>query len=299
MAEEETKNNTEEPNKYPNSDSSTLSESGVPGSNPKTSQRSRRKKKAITVKVIQEKTNQPKIANIISAISALISLALGILTLCLYYQTKEATKLTRHALSHQITKDSNDNVNRIRKDTIDSIADAKKLKRDTQFINKQKRGIDAQIGSLKETQKEFEIENRPFMAMIDIKVDTPAVKKDLNYLGFITNTGKQPAFIIDFYYTWKTDTASSDYKISDVVRYPNIIKNVMPSGNKAPIYGALHNVTQAEFDYYNKVKPLYVYFKTIIKYRSFTGTKIYTTKLSYRINTDKYHDYKIMVYKAN
>lgn len=110
MAEEETNQNAEEPNQETNFIESTPVDANIADNNPPTTPNNpRRKKKSITVKVIQEKSNHPKIANWIAGISAAISLLLGVITIGLYFEAKNATKLTHEALAHQITTgDTND-----------------------------------------------------------------------------------------------------------------------------------------------------------------------------------------------
>ncbi|WP_295664864.1 hypothetical protein, partial [uncultured Mucilaginibacter sp.] len=53
------------------------------------------------------------------------------------------------------------------------IADAQKLKRDTDFTNKQKKGIDAQIAAIKQSNDEFIIQNEPFL---QCRIDTTTIQ---------------------------------------------------------------------------------------------------------------------------
>ncbi len=56
-----------------------------------------KEKENITINITQEKSNQPKIANWIAAISAVISLGLGVITLLLFLETKKATQSSADA----------------------------------------------------------------------------------------------------------------------------------------------------------------------------------------------------------
>jgi len=193
MAEEEAKDNEQQPDQKSNSANVTPVDNSVPNYEaPKTPEKPRKKKKAITVKVIQEKTNQPTIANVISAISAAISFGLGVLTLWLYFQAKEATKLTGDALRHQIAKDRADSINTANKDTADAIANRAKYTRDSDFISKQKAGIDSQIVAVQQTQRDFNISNEPYLQVIQVKLDTFIEGKPIHVSCGFENLGGYP-----------------------------------------------------------------------------------------------------------
>ncbi len=193
MTQEETNSNPNEPSQnIPPTQSDPIESSVSDNNTPQAARQPRKRKKNLTVRVIQEKTNQPKIANWIAGIAAVISLAVGIVTLYLFSETKKANITTRDALKHQIHIDSLDSVASVRKDTIDSIVRVKDNFRADSTFKLQKRSLNAQIQSLQETQKEFDIENRPLLQVLNIQFDTLTVGKKLYLKYLYVNSGKQP-----------------------------------------------------------------------------------------------------------
>src|ERR1700759_2606346 len=77
--------------------------------------------------------------------------------------------------------DSTDNIKNIREN---DVFNAQK-----QFYTNTKKGIDAQIGAFKESRKDFEIENRPYLQVYNISIDSTD-KKDWNLIFLLLNSGK-------------------------------------------------------------------------------------------------------------
>ncbi|OOQ56889.1 hypothetical protein [Mucilaginibacter pedocola] len=90
-----------------------------------------------------------------------------------------------------------DSLNKIQSD----IADAAKLKRDTDFVNKQKKGIDAQIRALQETQNQFKIANEPYLQLTEVRIDSAIIGKPYYIKYTLANLGNYPVKILntDFY----------------------------------------------------------------------------------------------------
>jgi hypothetical protein len=261
-------------------------------------------KRVITL--VGDKKNQPLIANIVSFVALLISAILAVFTYYLYHiasgQVDSVVKAGNAAQSSALTaiktlnetKSYNRTYIKLQKEMFksDSVSGNKKQKQDSLSFS-------TQITSLKETQKDFEIENRPFISIVNSNVDTPFVNKPIYVYAQIVNSGKQPAFIIDTYYDIKPSLDSS-YKNFEGIDHPkSFINSVITGGGGAiPIHSFTTPITQMQYDHYKEF-PLYMYLRAIIIYRSFTGAKKYKTETIYRINTNKEHDTKTMYYKAN
>ncbi|MEZ2338752.1 hypothetical protein AB6735_24090 [Mucilaginibacter sp. RCC_168] len=70
-----------------------------------------------------------------------------------------------------------------------------KIKDDATF-KLQESALNAQINAIKETQNEFEIENKPFLQITRISVDSPKIGQELHAKFIFYNAGKQPLQII-------------------------------------------------------------------------------------------------------
>ncbi len=144
---------------------------------PTTNQRTYRKK--ININIIQPKSRQPLIANWIAGIAALVTFGVFIINYRLFEKTSvqaiaalkaDSIAERSYVLSYSIYK-STDSSNkasfietkRVNDSTI--IENRKRSKRDSLSLN-------AQIQTLKETKNEFEIDNQPFLQVLNVKIDT-------------------------------------------------------------------------------------------------------------------------------
>ncbi|WP_428327528.1 hypothetical protein [Mucilaginibacter sp.] len=248
---------------------------------------------------MSKKDNQPIIANGLTLLMFVSTAFLVLYTIGLYNSSINANITTSDALKHQITKDSNDNEIRIRKDTVDSIAESKKLKRDTDFINKQKIGIDAQIKAIGVNQNEFEIENRPFIAVGNMNTDLPTVGKKMTFSALIGNAGKQPAFIIDAKYEFVT-SFDSLYNDTTHIKIQDGLKNdYIPNNSTVPVFGEGREVISKADSTYLKKNNYYLYFRMIINYRGLDKKKKYHIALIYRESIDEKKEGKTVLYKID
>ncbi len=121
-----------------------------------------------------------------------------------YTVSKTAAEIAKETLdaakSYQKQALASQKIAENKKDSIER----EKFKRDTQLFNLQKRSVEAQITSLKETQRQFEISNGAYI-QVNKFVFTKSVKKEHTYITqfIIENVGNQPVKIlyghIDFY----------------------------------------------------------------------------------------------------
>jgi hypothetical protein len=263
---------------------------------------------------IKRENNKSGIANIIAFIALLIGAYLSYYTYQVFNlsQTQAqsvidagnaakrsadiAQETLDSSISYQKQLATSQKISDKKSDKLDSIKNI----HDNAIFNLQKKGVDKQIAYIQETQKEFEIENRPFITLANAIIDTPSIGQRLNYSAMIINSGKQPASIIDAYYDL-IPRIDSNYNDFDGIEHGVAIKNsvIAGGGYTIPIHSFTKNIlTKDEIDY-QKINPVYIYIRAIIIYRSFTGKKIYKTKIIYRINVDINHNSKTITFQAN
>ncbi|MES2375815.1 MAG: hypothetical protein V4553_04520 [Bacteroidota bacterium] len=240
------------------------------------------------------------IANIIAFIALIIGGFLAIYTYKVFNQTTKQTIASLKADS--IAQDALKFQRQSQKsaDSSRRISDSLQSKKDNRSLALQDSSVKAQIASIETTQKQFEIESRPFVSVENFVSDTPSIGSVVNYSMQIVNTGKQPAFIIDNYYDVKPSIDSS-LNTFDKIAHPTAHINSVITGNGGGF--AVHSHTIApmtkETISYIKENPFYIYARAIISYRSFIGKKVYKTSVIIRLNTNKDHAAKTMVYKSD
>ena len=131
------------------------------------------------ITLFSNETNQPKVANIISLAMVVVTFLLFVYTYRLYKTAAEDSKTARQsakaadnsAVTAQNTLDETkkyDSLSLIKQQkAIDDNNEGSK-----QAFDRANRSLTLQDSSLRETQKEFEIENKPFVQITDIKFDT-------------------------------------------------------------------------------------------------------------------------------
>jgi len=165
---------------------------------------------------------------------------------------------------------------------IDS-SDKIKSKHEDSVFNYQKKSLNAQIASINETKNEFDLENRPFLQVTDISIDTS--KADEIEGSFrISNTGKQPAQIITAKITSGDTHKYFPYDES------KLIEDKAIEGLHISNIGYGMNFIHSGFDNYakfeaNNVKKGngYVYIMGHITYKSPISNKIHETIFYYKI----------------
>lgn len=121
----------------------------------------------------------------------------------MFFQTKQSTKAaidSATAAQNTYTQQRfNDSITR-RNDSINSIADSvntrKRSELDSISRELQNKSLAAQIQSIEETQKEFRTENRPYVAIVNIHIDTTFTNNIILCTWDFVNLGKSPAKLL-------------------------------------------------------------------------------------------------------
>lgn len=138
-------------------------------------------------------------ANRISGISGAINLVLMVCTIILAIVAIQQANSARDAA--QIAKNTLDETKAFNKQTlkrqdssnlVQATSDSQKYSRDTATFNLQKKGLQAQITAFKEAQKEFDIENKPFIQIMGFTIDTLSPTYRVGISFYFKNSGKQP-----------------------------------------------------------------------------------------------------------
>jgi hypothetical protein len=265
----------------------------------------------------------PIVANIVSCIAVGVSLWLAIVTYRLYRiaatQSNSVIKAGDAAQSSAITakktldsaiifngksigeqekifiatKKYNDSSLYVQQKAIDGNAKSSEL-----TFQRESKSLDLQDSTLKETQKEFDIENKPFISIANIRIDTNMIGKKFTLTYVFINNGKQPCQIIDGGVSFKP---LDDPDFRDIPKVPQNTSpvNVYLSYNQfLPMTQKVDSVTtKSMFDLINSDKIFfYVYGK--IKYKSIASEKIYTFTFDFRVSTYKTLDVKTLISKT-
>lgn len=134
--------------------------------------------------------------------------------------------------------------------------------------------LQAQINSLKQTQSDFETENRPFIIYSDIKIDTPIINNEIHIEYNTKNVGKFPAKISSAYghINWGIDTTK---RLTDDLWLKKDTKLFLANGEYFPV-----NVSKPNFsDYEEKVfKEGVIHVYLFLKIYYYSG--VFSTKYS-------------------
>jgi hypothetical protein len=264
-----------------------------------------KKKKTTIVKIVSvpQKDNTEAIAantiakgaNTISIWAVAVNIFLFLITLALAYisyrqykSSDDAAKTANLTLAEtrkfNSTTLANQKISDRKSDSLDRI----KSMHDDSVFEYQKKSLNAQIDAIKENQKEFEIENRPFIAIANIIGDTPIINRRMNYSAYLANTGKQPAFIISTNYQFITTYDSTYTNMDNIPKIPGIEHSFVTNHELIPVLGNSSYIANKETVEYSKSHPMFTYFRGIIAYRGITKNKKYLFKFIYRNHFDKY-----------
>jgi len=157
------------------------------------------------------------------------------------------------------------------------IANAKKLGRDTDFINKQEAGIDSQISAIKETQNQFIISHSPYITVVKYELTT-----DNKIKIYLENQGTQMANIREQDVFIKADTPNRKFKnwaelfnwIPIVKRAPynfNVLIQPATDGKFIAFDAPLDDISESDMKKINLGK--YVFYIRIVIYYFNTATQ--------------------------
>lgn len=120
-------------------------------------------------------------SNVIQIFMVAVSAAMFVVTYLLFVKTKESVDVARDSLTQFIKTDSINRVNDRVRDSLDSIQRKFEFTRDNTNISFSKKSLDAQINSIRDEQKQFELQHRAILHISNINFDTTFLKSLLPY----------------------------------------------------------------------------------------------------------------------
>ncbi len=123
----------------------------------------------------------------------IISAFLAYYTWQLFNTATDQSKSAQESADAAIKAVKQDSLNVSNADRIAKIKDSVSRIKDSLTIKLANKSLEAQINSLKQAQKDFEIENRPFIVFTNIVVDTTFKNNIINATYRAYNVGKFPA----------------------------------------------------------------------------------------------------------
>ncbi len=233
----------------------------------------------------KRKDKQALIANIISGLGFLLAIAIFIITYLLFKEAVSQNKTAENNLQlardqFEQSKRDNEQAKRIQadKDVTDAIEKRKQFVLDSTSTQ-------AQVDALKETQKDFSLENRAFPEIVDISIDTFKIKKEIIFGFEIMDLGKSPAeikggkydvLIVGKNVTTDTIKPTYQYKIPPVTiaQGAHTVNNV-----KMPI--EIPEIFDALVD-----KTVFLYFVGNFKYYSTINGRFYKKEFAFKVFMD-------------
>jgi hypothetical protein len=225
--------------------------------------------------------------DIIAIVAVLISAILFVITLLTFRQTKRSVDIAAQAMKEAIINDSAMRARDSIKFSSDTAFAIKKFIQDTISANESfslsSNILQTQINALKETQKEFELENRPFVQVSEIKIDTSGYKALLSFK--IRNYGKFPADVLYVKYRIGAAVSRDENKIVYLKTQTSEHNIYIASGvNYLPEFGAMTSSSKHPLSAM-KDGEIVMYLYVEIKYTTY-GTK--STFLHTSLNKIKY-----------
>lgn len=135
-------------------------------------------------------------------------------------------------------------------------------------FNLQYKSLNSQIVSLQQTQKDFEIENRPFLVFTDIILDTSFKNSVISITYKLNNNGKFPAKIscMASKINYGIDTTTSNLFINDQTWKVSAGKDYLP--NNATLNGTATNTNTPEGERFFKNGAIHIFLYFNVRYYS-------------------------------
>lgn len=137
-----------------------------------------------------ERSNSVKWTDVAMVI---ISGFLAYFTFQLFNTASEQSKSAQQAANAAIRAIKQDSANVAYNNNIARVNDILSRKKDSLTINLANRSLQAQINSLKQAQKNFEIQNMPFLEISQVQINAFEIGKQINLIIHIKNLGNYPA----------------------------------------------------------------------------------------------------------
>jgi len=250
------------------------------------------------IKIVDDGTasTAAKKANNISIISVIVNGILMICTVILAVYAIVQAKSSQSAAT--IAQNTLTETKRFNKETFrrqDSTnkaqakSDSEKFKRDTTQFGLQKRTQEAQINAFKETEKEFQISNSPFLQISIEFVGAIEVGKPVDITIKIENLGSYPAKIINSITGATTRNSPPDLNMlgkytQTTVPNNSYISNKNPITNNIP--GIIPSISLAQYEMVNQGK-WFLYVGGKIKYINLANGKIKEYKYCVKMNQQR------------
>jgi hypothetical protein len=271
-------------------------EDNIPNTKNQTKDCSQKDKEACkpVVNIYPENNKPQKRANFISWVAVGVNAVLALFTYLLFLQNSDAIGESKRAntISQNALDDSrfNDSINR-RTDSLrnisDSIKDDRGRIKDSLTIDLANKSLGTQISSIKETQKQFEIENRPLMQIADLIIDTIGDEKVTVIRCNIVNMGKFPAkvFSAKFGVSYGSKVGVTIAQLEGVTVLKDFAVQTSIAGSfRIPVTIRSNPLTNDMYENYkNRVTSVYVVGE--VGYKSIVAPKIFYNKFVFRITT--------------
>jgi len=241
------------------------------------------------------------IANLIALVAVIVSIILAYYTFRLYQKASTQTKAALDAVkfadsSYHSNKDYNEKTLKKQQIALDR-AQIDADNRDVQDkINsdRQERAINAQIASLNEAQKEFEVENRPFLNVADIKIDSFEIDKRVFVNWTVKNSGKLPAKIITEKYGFIISPNSNYRELNAPMQSGEMDEgSYLTNSQIFPLHLRADIITPQIYDDFKHQK-LFMYLYGIYTYKNVNNEKLYSYNFSFRISLYPIYNVKTM-----
>lgn len=243
----------------------------------------------VIVNIPKEENKTAITANRIAIFGTIINLALAGLTYMLFQKTAEANKTSQASLAE--TQKAVDQAKRA-----NDIAEANfKFSKEMSINNDSisavslsltKKSVETQFYDINQKRKEFEIENRPFIQIVDIKIDSIGTDKITTVSFNVVNMGKFPGTVTNM----KTNLS---FGANNII-VPNLEKKLLSakdeSLNLSVSTGYQINriikgrtLTEVEFSDFEK-RESYIYLIVEIQYSNVGNGKKYKNIIIHRLN---------------
>lgn len=233
---------------------------------------------------------EQRTANRLARINSIVSAALLFCTLgALYYthksvQISETSVITsQQSLAYARKKDSlsdiKDSINHI----VDSFSIARQDEKDILNYRLNEKSLNAQVGSIKETQKQFEKVNRAYLGIDSFSIGDIKPEQPTQIIIKFRNYGKSPAFVTSY---------TVNVSLERMLHPPNgdIGKKYFFNYQVAPNMPFTQPVTIGRYalNYYNDIANLkgFLLVFGIVHYRDIVSEKNMVFKYSFAIRTD-------------
>ncbi len=249
------------------------------------------------------KYDQAKIANIIAGVAVTVSIFLAVFTYSLFKQASTQTQAANRSASASVTADSIANNSYHLSDSIYKATDTsnKRTFDETKHYNdnflkaQQKAFVEAKKDAdirekrdsiaFQQTKKQFEIENRPYLQIVNVNIDTLEKGKPFYISYYLNNFGKFPAnvLLVKTQITYSTNTV---YEIPiSFDKYTNIKTNFYVSnGVSQKLYtNGIDTLPKLFVDQYNNGK-ISLFFFGLCEFINPITNKKFIYKFKDRIN---------------